>query len=1477
MHTQPGNARNRTNSLRRVKDSTEVLRHKSVKKDGPTEGAPGPREGKQYTVGTVGSNGWLYLRPAENKTTHATQHTHQQHPLTPPKSAPILIEHDEVPAWPSAEQSADTQYTSAPTAVSLKRSVTSAKKSLDKPRVRQVRARSFSSVDERASVSGPSTLLKIVIDRSPVIDELPPDALNLPTLQVPIPHYKLGTPRFSTHGTPMLRNSAYSRSSAAVSDTLGTSNLSQRDFVFPAPPGTTHPDPMSLGVPKTLHGDDGSITPRSSVWPGSVAARVSQPITPALFDELARFKDDPSVVRYARQTQSIVAATPARIVAQISSESFMDYDLVSDFFLTFRSYMSTSILLDLLMARLRWAVGRLEEDGRIIRIRTFAAIRHWILNYFPDDFVPNRDLRLQYCELLNRIYNEVRLRTTSTRSDLKILQDLKRCWNGRCSMYWDSPYFAMDVNLDGDIIPGGAAETRAYEPDLPFPTPPIPKPPEVPSQSHGPSRISGRIPKFPAPHTPGRSRVEISAVLPSSPESELGLQPNSCSFPVTVPRWTGAPPRESGTPSLPSVQMRRNKAPANLAVQVNGHRRSARSIDSDREPTPTFGDPLEFAKLHAGSFIRGHVYPPASAIVQVLSSSSLGGPSNFDLYGSAQSNVKSAVHINPATRSLFGSLRRALGARQGGQDITMLAMSNNQHPASVRGRIWTKPLSVTRSQDELRKKVDSRPVKTHLRVDFLCAAVGETYEAVRVAAKAKRSDLREPQTALLSGKQHSFLNPPTPPMAKAERLLSQATAQSGSILIVDDTGLDLPAMSGALPAGIPRDTNVNDNPALAQDTISAMRHPIPKRQVVSQEVISADEIGSNPRGISLAPSKAGVPRSSTMRRPETPSKPRVTNGPGPSLDDSRPLEETDAEDQKHDSPIRVPAQSLRRRPGGNLKDTRHVHDLETSQSQDSADAAATDDESLTESLVIMSNRDSQEELPLPPGRRRVSMINTHSSQHLRPSFQAAVSGFSAIPDDDDGGLEATMMKLEGKYEKSPVLDQQEQTPNSNDLDRSSELSEEPEGKKQHRQEHAQEDAHVQSDEPDTVLPARGSSSTAHRIPRGLGLAGLRESKYQSVDSKSQLPLLERNLPGESVTERRLVGPSANTSPNVSAGSQNSHPSIEVVHKTASMEDLHRPLQDVNVAPSSSDRSFLLDENEAFSDLSSEISVDIINQADIIGRPFSPMVAAPGTARSGLDLPSHPLGHTSDISSNVKPSEPSVAANGKLLERLPLTPEPSPIQEHMRYRQQGSQLQCGSENRSTPIPSYPSTAHIPFVLACDSQTLAQQLTLVEREALNEVEWLDLVEMRWDNKSIGVCDWAEYLSTTKHAGVDLVVTRFNLMVKWVLSEIVLTQNIHERARTVSKYVHTAAHARRLHNYSTMLQITIALTTADCTRLSKTWEIVPEQDRALLRSMEALVQPVRNFHDLRAEMESSDLSDGCVPFIGKSLHAQTKLTLD
>ncbi|KAF2157013.1 ras GEF [Myriangium duriaei CBS 260.36] len=202
----------------------------------------------------------------------------------------------------------------------------------------------------------------------------------------------------------------------------------------------------------------------------------------------------------------------------------------------------------------------------------------------------------------------------------------------------------------------------------------------------------------------------------------------------------------------------------------------------------------------------------------------------------------------------------------------------------------------------------------------------------------------------------------------------------------------------------------------------------------------------------------------------------------------------------------------------------------------------------------------------------------------------------------------------------------------------------------------------------------------------------------------------------------------------------------------------------------------------------------------------------------------------------------------------------------------------------PIPSTltlksPQPSHSPFILAFSSEVLATQFTVIERDALEEIDWKELVELRWSKGPTPVLNWADYMRIPDQTGVDIVIARFNLVVKWAVSEILLTTDIYDRARTITKLIHIASHARHLRNYATAYQLTIALLSTAVSRLRKTWELVQPSEKETLASLEQLVQPMRNFATLRQEMEASLLAPAiiyvslkpgaCIPFIGIYTH--------
>jgi len=140
--------------------------------------------------------------------------------------------------------------------------------------------------------------------------------------------------------------------------------------------------------------------------------------------------------------------------------------------------MSPTKLLGLLCARFEWGLIRgavvkpPDNEGSVqnlswlsigmVRVRTFAALRHWLLNYFADDFAPSASLRSQFVKSINSFGRDKRVKGSPR--DTRIISELKRCWRTASSVYWDEQGRGNDVG--GDIKEGiDTANNRASQAD----------------------------------------------------------------------------------------------------------------------------------------------------------------------------------------------------------------------------------------------------------------------------------------------------------------------------------------------------------------------------------------------------------------------------------------------------------------------------------------------------------------------------------------------------------------------------------------------------------------------------------------------------------------------------------------------------------------------------------------------------------------------------------------------------------------------------------------------------------------------------------------------------------------------------------------------------------------------------------------------------------------------------------------------------
>ncbi|KAI8938982.1 hypothetical protein NX059_004826 [Plenodomus lindquistii] len=1544
----PRRAHDDARRLRRVKDSREQLKSRTRTRAASsgtidTSASTSTAAGRSYTVANV-HNGVIYLRPVVRPGHHRGRPPQDPFvfpPQTPPDSAHIDKRRPVSNEWehslygtttPRSEPTPPLPAATEPAAAL--------------PELAHVRSHSFSTLDDHTvtTQSNEPGTFKVVIERPPFGRPKTADTSSLPLLHVPIPHYRLGTPRFSTRGTVDLRSSIYTRASGAAEEVAHSLLTPQR---LPSHPSFLSSRPHSDAYSPVPHRYRATMDRPPLPTSAPSSARVSHtPIGPRLYDALTVNPDNHAVVRFSA-TGDILAATPSRLVAHITSPSFLDYELLSDFFLTFRAFLSTKDLVAYLISRLKWAVDRQDDFGRIVRVRTFVALRHWILNYFVDDFVPHYNLRVYFCQLVNDVYDGLCAREDKGGGDIKIVGELKKCWRRTCAQYWEADESFEHNFTDDKLLPGGKVGSQTSVEEI-APIAQIPSNPKR-SSARDTKETMGSNPsdQFASrhmdwaqrarhtpqnstslPYVPSSQEYDIVQV-PISPASEQSMHVLSCSIPLGMnkadqpielplyphPVPSGTASRKVGSPQQPVSVKRNNRS-------THEHKRSGSFSDALRDsrtplsiPKNASVDTMSMLTSMPGSLVRGGLVQPGSPYFELKGLRSTRSQRLVETEDGSDDQQRPGHASSPGMKKILGTVRRALSTRQALNSSPQLGpLSHRQQARS------SNPGTISTVGGGAQRRRVARP-KPQVRYDVLAAAVAESFkDAYNAQLEREQQMLQGLEPLDLGGFEFEFerrstssVNAKRKPSHPVDpRVYSNITTGSKSILIIDDTGPPpLPVMSGALPIdhkpaeanigpseGHQRNTSIDKR--IAEVTVPLVAHPDvhkdaslvppasvkrsmsqppakrplarPRRSLSEgrEQMHSFRRRGSTKTTFSRNSLRRHASYNSGLSRHRTVDSvatfQTMSSNNDPFIFDRQTTAETPG-----------PARQLRRRPGGDLRAADNVHDLELIQRPHSTGSVSNRTHSITNSVILRSDR--YIEPPLGSGRqtqvpnteapkKTISLVDTHSSQpNLRPSFEAEVAKLAALPDDtdDEGGVESALMKLEGRYEKkSPSLPSRRATvelevyqPTGAPTRTSQRIPSEHEDMNVH------DNGHGPVDESNRDTVRMSTEQFTRRVPAVNSIG-------ESTDSYSSLPLLDRDLADVSTSPRAPTLETMRSSAKPTPLQFNGQPpptassggsSMEYVVETDSMKRI-RPGGTRPVSSSIARESFLLDEDEDLSDLSSTRTGAKSDQNSQGVRSFFDDEPTPaGLSSQPIHLMRHPTTPPVTTDQLEDPVHNSTVFD-KGLPTPGLTPTTSRLGHQAFTQSADSPL---GPHGFHPQPSNKPTAHLPFVLAYDSEVLAQQFTIIEKDALDEIDWKELIELRWKQSSPQIRDWVQYLRTEEARGVDVVIARFNLVVKWVVSECVLTENMEERARCIVKYIHIATHARRLRNYATMYQIAIALISNDVSRLKQTWALVPAAELYIMKELEALVQPLKNFYNLRLEMETTTVEDGCIPFIG------------
>lgn len=1244
-----------------------------------------------------------------------------------------------------------------------------------------------------------------------------------------------------------------------------------------------------------------------------------------VFDHLEAHPVDPSLIIYADfkgpKKRKIVFATPLTLVAQITSSTNVDYDLLSDFFMTFRQFMQKKKLLEYLHDRFLWAVARQGDVSTAVRVRTFVALRHWILNYMAEDFVPNYSLRADFCMLVNGLYDYLKEIGATGPRGLEQIAELKRCWRQYISLYFEDPYDEHASSHD-TIQPGGRVDSNqeGYEVSLlKLQTLVNPMESETTKSTdnsrftQGDARLLGVAQGLkPGQHLLGSSGtvgtelsepaharlIQISNSAANLHSSQKSSMIWSCSIPfrpahpVASSEETGlgkqAPPRTVALPAHVTNPLRATR-PKNIQ---QGTGNSPVSSNENRSPTEKVTVPSNKAEAHLedaqavspttsapGDLIKGRTLLPVAPNVEYQREKP-----KLDVGDGPDKMLK-----GPGVRRMIGSIRRAVSnskqtqgpalrhahlERHGDQLSTVTTMGHTSLPSGT----------TSSSTQSARPKTERILGPLHPRTDLLLERSLESFnKAIAAAPKLVAANppkvhepLRIPEEAkedLVS--EHTALSLPD---AKRGPSTGNVTTGSRSIVIGHE-GASPPLyeppsdnwMSGGLST--PKITQTDFDEAASD--MAGFQAPLDDDEPI--EVATDDGWQVDEPQWEMQHTSATFPTSSVYTslppsisgaylKQET--KARLGHQPSNSIDD--PVLPEDPQ----------PSRSLRRRNDrGNLRaGVPSFHERKAAKGP-LPDALGSHPPSRPSSHVSMLGAEDLPPLPSPGV--------------LGPSVEEQLKSM-LFPDDpnEDGSPATALMKLEGRFIELP------RPRTSFDLDFAPENQilehDEVQDKYRHRHEHVMDaNAPIHGPRPSAVL---SQTSTAVSPAQPAHRHNVSEVSYNSI------PLLERGI-----TDRASTG-------------HNSHLRIRESDSSESGIGYQLPartgqLRAINPDDASEEDGFeVVDEPEVLHGLSLE---DMVSQSlagaeqseyhdvrgdfassQVISQAISPFEMR-GVVRSyydegqvgGDDTTSeamfHPLRH---------PSTPPPTAGGDLdaygarISNGLLTPANSPPSRVPPKASFSAGVYVptrapkpAEEPQARPRPAMTPAKHSAFILRFRAEHIAKAMTVVEQSALAQINWRELIDLSWSKTGLEkVRDWSGFIMSPSSRfllshqpekpshgpkSVDIVIARFNVVVKWAVSEVLLTDDLFERVHCIQQYIRIAAACRKLRNFATTYQIATALVSADLASLRETWELVPPDDKAWLKEMEALVSPLKSFENVRREQEVVvPDAGGCIPFFGE-----------
>ncbi|EDO37398.1 predicted protein, partial [Nematostella vectensis] len=133
----------------------------------------------------------------------------------------------------------------------------------------------------------------------------------------------------------------------------------------------------------------------------------------------------------------------------------------------------------------------------------------------------------------------------------------------------------------------------------------------------------------------------------------------------------------------------------------------------------------------------------------------------------------------------------------------------------------------------------------------------------------------------------------------------------------------------------------------------------------------------------------------------------------------------------------------------------------------------------------------------------------------------------------------------------------------------------------------------------------------------------------------------------------------------------------------------------------------------------------------------------------------------------------------------------------------------------------------------SREIAYYLTQYEYELFERCNIYEFIYQSFDREKFGQIS----------ANLDICLSRFNEVHYWVITEICLATQLSKRVFLLKKFIKIASYCKDYKNLNSAFAIIMALNCAAISRLTQTWEKIPNKYKKLYRELDAILDPSGN----------------------------------